>query len=427
MNTAASDYPPSWYLATANGLADYPSLKGTVSTDICVVGGGYTGLSTALHLAERGYSVVLLESNRVGWGASGRNGGQIGTGQRIGESELEQQFGAGTALQLFDLANAGRELVKDLVQRHAIDCDLRFGQVICAAKPSHLGDLEARAAKLARDYAYPHQRMLDLPELRSLVDSPVYYGGVLDSGAVHLHPLNLALGLARAAVAAGVQLHEQSAATGYTGTNPVLVRTAAGVVRARYLVLACNGYLGGLQPQIADYILPINNFLLATAPLGSAASGLIAEPGCAHDTLFVVNYFRRSLDGRLIFGGGETYRRRYPADLKAFVRRRLLRVFPQLAGVPVDYAWGGTVAVTMSRLPHLGRLAPDVYFAQGYSGHGIATATLAGQLMAEAIAGTNERFDVFARVAPRRLPGGTLLRRPGLVLGMLWFALRDRL
>ncbi len=371
--------------------------------------------------------MVVLEGRQVGWGASGRNGGQLGTGQRREEAELEARFGRDTARQLFALGLAGRDLVRELVRRHAIDCDLTAGQLLCAAKPAHASDLARRSARLAKDYGYPHQRVLSRRELRALVDSPIYHGGVRDAGAAHLQPLNYALGLARACLAAGVRIYEESAVTGYTGRAPVVVRTADGEVRARYVVLACNGYLGGLEPRIANRIMPINNFILATAPLGDAAARLIADPACVHDTLFVVNYFRLSPDGRLLFGGGENYSRRFPADLKGFVRRHMLRVFPQLQAVPVDYAWGGTLAITMNRLPHVGRLAPEIYFAQGYSGHGVSTGTLAGQLLAEAIAGTAERFDVLARVPPPPFPGGTLLRWPGLVLGMLWFALRDRL
>jgi gamma-glutamylputrescine oxidase len=424
------EHPPSWYLATARDLRAWPPLTGSATADVCVVGGGYTGLSAALHLAGRGYSVVVLEARRVGWGASGRNGGQLGTGQRREESELEARFGPATARELFRLAIAARDLVRDLVARHRIDCDLTPGQLLCAAKPEHLAGLAERAAKLARDYGYPHQQVLSRAELRQAVDSPLYHGGVRDTGAWHLHPLNYALGLARAAAEAGVRLHEQSAVTGYDlrgSGGPVRVRTPQGEVTARYLVLACNGYLGGLEPRIASRIMPINNFLVATAPLGDLAHRLIADRACVHDTLFVVNYFRLSPDGRLIFGGGENSTHRFPADLAAFVRRPLLRVFPQLAATALEHAWGGTLAITLNRLPHLGRLGPHVYFAHGYSGHGISTATLAGQLMAEAIAGTAERFDVFARLPPPPFPGGTLLRWPGQVLGMLWFALRDRL
>jgi len=423
------EHARSWYLATARGLAGFPALDGATTADVCVVGAGYTGLSTALHLAERGYSVVLLESRLVGWGASGRNGGQMGTGQRRDEDELEARFGRDAARQLFDLGLAARDLVRDLIFRHAIDCDLTPGQILCAAKPGHATALAARAGKLARDYGYDRQQVLSPAALRRIVDSPLYHGGIRDEGAAHLHPLNFALGLAGACARAGVRLHEHTTVTGHAASGPgtIRVQTTRGDVTARFLVLACNGYLGSLEPRIADRIMPINNYLVATAPLGASAGQLIADPACVHDTLFVVNYFRLSRDGRLLFGGGENYTRHFPRDIAAFVRRPLTRVFPQLADVPLEYAWGGTLAITLNRLPHLGRLAPNVYFAQGYSGHGVATATLAGQLMADAVAGTAGRFDVFARLPPPPFPGGTLLRWPAQVLGMLWFALRDRL
>lgn len=426
--TAAAEaaYPDSWYLATARGLAGHPPLAGTVTADVCVVGGGYTGLSAALHLAGRGYSVVLLEARRIAWGASGRNGGQVGTGQRRSEEELEQRFGPDTARRLFRLAEEAKALVRELIGRHGIACDLGQGQLLCAAKPAHGEELRRRADKLAADYAYPHQRYLSRPELGQLLDTPLYHGASLDAGALHLHPLNYALGLAAACQAAGVVLHEHSPVTGYTGSGPVTVLTTGGEVRARHLVLGCNAYLDGLEPRIASRIMPINNFIVATEPLGPRARELIREPVCVHDTWFVLNYFRLSPDGRLIFGGGENYTRRFPADLAAFVRPHLLKVFPQLRDVAIDYAWGGRLAITMNRLPHLGRLGSQVYFAQGYSGHGISIATLAGRLLAEAVAGTAERFDVLARLPPPPFPGGTLLRWPGLVLGMLWYALRDR-
>ena len=426
MAASETEHPPSWYLNTAKGLVRHAPLAGTAAADVCVIGAGYTGLSAALHLAERGHSVVVLEARRVGWGASGRNGGQMGTGQRRDEEELEHFFGADVARQLFGLGLAGRELVFDLVERHRIDCDLAPGQILCAAKPSHFDDLKRRAERLARYYGYQQQRPLSAAELRGLVDSPAYHGGVVDIGAAHLHPLNYALGLARACVNAGVRIHEQSAVTRYDGSGPVVAHTSHGEVRADRLILACNGYLGGLEPRIAPRIMPINNFMLATEPLGSAPT-VMTGTACAHDTLFIVNYFRLSPDGRLIFGGGESYRQAIPHDLHGLVRRHMLRIFPQLVSVAIDQAWSGTLAITMNRLPHLGRISRDVYFAQGYSGHGISTATLAGALMAEAIAGTAERFDVFARLPPREFPGGTLLRHPAQILGMLWFALRDRL
>jgi gamma-glutamylputrescine oxidase len=420
--------PPSFYAATTPPLPLRPSLAGEVAADVCVVGGGYTGLSAALHLAGQGYRVVLLEAQRIGWGASGRNGGQVGTGPRKDEAELAAWLGPGVARQLFELAEAGKALVQDLVSQHRIDCDLRTGQVVAAAKPGHVAPLHARASRLARDYGYRLMEPLDARATAALVGSPRYAGGVLDLGALHLQPLAYALGLARAALAAGVQIYEHSRVLGYDRAESVAVRTAAGRVRARYLVLGCNGYLGGLEPRLAGHIMPINNFIVATAPLPPTLLPAILPRGsCAHDTLFVLNYFRRTADGRLLFGGGENYRAAFPADIASVVRPYLLQVFPQLAGVPLEYAWGGTLAITRNRLPHVGRLPPNVFFAHGYSGHGIANATLAGQLIAEAVAGTAARFDVLAGAPARRFPGGRWLRWPGMVLGMLYYALRDRL
>jgi gamma-glutamylputrescine oxidase len=421
-------HPASWYVATARGLADQPPLSDTLSADVCVVGAGYTGLSAALHLAERGYSVVVLEAQRVAWGASGRNGGQIGTGQRCDEAALEARFGRDTAQQLFRLAEESKALVRSRISQHAIDCEFRSGQLLCAAKAAHMDALKRRAGKLASDYDYPHQSCIPKTGLSELLGSSLYFGASLDTQAAHLHPLNYALGLARACREAGVRIFEQSAVTGYTGSAPVSLRTARGEVQARIVVLACNAYLDELEPRLAATIMPVNNFLVATEPLGERrCRALIRDPLAVHDTLFVLNYFRLSADGRLIFAGGENYRRHFPTDIAGFVRPHMLRVFPQLRDVQIDYAWGGRLAITMDRMPHFGRLGADIYFVQGYSGHGVAMATLAGQLLAEAVAGSAERFDIFARLAPPPFPGGTLLRWPGLVLGMLWYALRDRL
>jgi gamma-glutamylputrescine oxidase len=421
--------PSSWYQATARGAVSCPPLAGAVDTDACVVGGGYTGLSAALHMAGAGFRVVLLEARQPGFGASGRNGGQVGTGQRREEEYLEARFGPAVARDLFRMAEDSKALVRSLITRHGIDCDLRPGQIIAAARPGHLDDLCRRAERLARDYDYPHQSVLTRSELRERVATDGYHGGILDTGAFHLHPLNYALGLAAAARTAGATLYGDSRVLGWDGDggDRITVRTAAGQVRCRFLLLACNGYLEGLSPALAARILPINNYLLATEPLTRQGSHVLRDQVCVHDTRFVVNYFRPTPDGRLVFGGGETYGRGFPSDLRSFVRRHLLKVFPQLDRVVITHAWGGTLAITMSRLPHLGRLAPNVFFAQGFSGHGIAMGTLAGQLMAEAVAGTAGRFDLLAGRPPTPFPGGALLRRPAAVLGMLWYALRDRL
>ena len=425
MNDAARGYPDSYYAATANGLVAPTPLDGSTTADVCVVGAGFTGLSTALHLQELGRDVVLLEAQRVGWGASGRNGGQVGSGQRKDEAELERRFGLDSAREFWALAQDAKALVRELVTRHQIDCDLSDGMLIVAHKPAAASELAARAERLAGAYGYHDMRYVSRADLQDMLASEDFHGGLLDAGAMHLHPLNYALGLARACREAGVRVHEQTPVLDYSRSDPAVVRTARGNVQAKQVVVACNAYLEKLEPRLAGRIMPINNFVIATAPLAEPRA-LIRDGVCVQDTRFDVNYFRLSADGRLLFGGGENYRRRFPRDIAAFVRPYLLRIFPQLAATPVDFAWGGALAVTLSRLPHLGRLAPNVLFAQGFSGHGVPTATLAGKLIAGAIAGDATGFERFASLPVRPFPGGTLLRWPGLVAGMLWYGLRDR-
>ena len=421
-------YPDSWYAATAHALHPFPPLRGEVRADVCVVGGGYTGLSAALHLAERGYEVTLLEAARVGWGASGRNGGQVGSGQRRDVLELEALYGREQARALWDLAEEAKALLRERVKRHRIHCDWKPGNLLAVTRRRYLPELEREVEHLASHYAYPELRMLDRDEVREMVASERYCGGQFDAGGAHLHPLNLALGLARAAVTAGARLHEQSRATDIRWDRRPLVRTADGQVRARLVLLCGNAYLGDLAPEIRARIMPIANHLLATEALGAArAAALIPADCCVHASKFVVDYYRLSPDGRLLFGGGETYTERTPRDLPAFVRRYMLDVFPQLADVRVDYAWSGRLAITRNRLPHFGRIEDCGFFAQGFSGHGVALTQLAGKLLAEAVAGTAERFDVFAALPHRRFPGGARARRPLLAAGMLYYALKDRL
>ena len=432
VSDTATGTPPrhaeSYYAATATGLQDYPALEGDTTADICVIGGGLTGLSAALHLAERGYGTVLLEAERLGWGASGRNGGQLNSGQRKGPLELEKLVGKAEARRLWDLAEEAKATVRERIERHRIPCDLKPGVLLAAYKPGDLAWLERAAEIAARDYDYKDYRPVSRDDLSGMLGTGIYHGGVLDQGAGHLHPLNYALGLGRAAAAAGARLHDASRVTRIEPGRPNVAVTEGGTVRARYVVLACNGYLGGLEPRIAGKIMPINNFVLATEPLGEdAARALIRDDVAVSDTKFVVDYYRLSADRRLLFGGGETYSSRFPADIKGFVRKYMLRVFPQLEPARIDYAWGGTLAITMNRLPCFGRLDPDIFYAQGYSGQGVALTSLAGKLIAEAVAGTAERFDVMARIPKPTFPGGTLLRWPGLVAGMLYYGLRDKL
>lgn len=422
------EHVESWYAATANSNRRRPALQESLRADVCVIGAGFTGLSAALHLAERGYQVVVLEAARIGWGASGRNGGEMFVGQRRPQHDLERMFGKEKARQLWALGLEAVALVCERIERHRIECDLKPGILIAAAKPSHVKDLRRNQENLAMHYAYERIRLLDRDETAGLIGTHRYHGGALDQGGYHLHPLNLCLGLAAAAEAAGARCFEQSAVRSYSRTEPAVVRTDQGEVRADYVVLACNGYLGNLETRIAGHALPINNFIAATEPLGAVgARAILARDIAVSDTKFVVNYWHMSSDQRLLFGGGENYSPNFPRDIRAFVRPYLERVYPQLAGIRLDYGWGGALSITLKRLPHLGRLAPNVFFAQGYSGQGVALANLAGKLIAEALGGSAERFDVMAGLPTPPFPGGVWLRYPALVLGMLYYALLDRL
>ena len=421
-------YPASYYAATAAGIHDHESLAEILRADVCVIGGGFTGLSAALNLAEQGLDVVLLEAERIGFGASGRCGGLIGSGQRWDAVEMEHKFGLDTARRFWEFAEAAKTEIRERVAKHAIPCDLQAGQLEGIHKKRYLGWPAEYAKALAERFDYPHARALSREETRELVATDDFLESFYDSQAMTVHPLNYALGIARAARDAGVRIFENSRVTGYSQANPATVWTEQGAVTASFIVLACNGYLGDLEPRVAGKIMPINNFMVATEPLGAErAAEIIAGRFGIHDTRFVVNYFRLSEDHRLLFGGGENYRAGFPADIAAFVRPHMLQTFPQLDDVGIDYAWGGTLSVTVNRLPHVGRLEPNLFFAQGYSGQGIATANFAGKVIAEAIGGTAGRFDVFASLPVHTFPGGTLLRYPGMVLGMLYYSLKDRL
>ena len=427
-NDQPGQHPASWYAATANSLPNFPKLEGSVTADVCIVGAGYTGLSAALHLAEAGYKVVLLEAHRVGWGASGRNGGQVGTGLNKDQAELESMFGKPQAQALWDLSLEAVNLCKDLVQKHQIDCDLQAGIIHADHRQRFVEGSRAFAEKLQRDYNYSDIRFLDQAAMQRELHSPLYYGGVLNLGAAHLHPLNYALGLAQAAHQAGVVIYEHSPVLSYSNGTKAEVVLEQGTVTANYLILACNGYLDNLEPKVASRVMPINNYIVATEPLTEAQTlDLIPNRYAVADSAFVVNYFRLSADKRLLFGGGESYSFKFPSDIQGLVRPRMLQVFPQLAHTKIDYAWGGTLAVTVNRLPYFTRLQPNVFSVSGYSGHGVALATLAGKLLSEVVSGTAERFEVMAKLPNWPFPGGTLLRWPLLVTAMLYYSLRDRL
>lgn len=426
-NDKAGTYPPSWYAASTPGPAPFDTLKGEITADVCVIGAGYTGLSAALHLAQAGRRVVVLEAHRVGFGASGRNGGQLGSGQRVEQDSLERMVGETRARALWDLGEDAKALVKSLIEAHDIDCHLKPGIVWAGSSLSDVGHLHRYAALLNEKYGYDQVTALDAEACHAICPSPDYRGGLLDMGAAHLHPLALAFGLARAAKDAGVQIYERSCVHHLEHGSPATLRTDAGRVIADHVILACNGYLSSLAPSVAARVMPINNFIVATEPLGGAAKRVLARDVAVADSRFVVNYFRLSHDNRLLFGGGESYGYRFPANIAATVRKPLQIVFPHLKDVRIDYAWGGTLGITMKRFPYLARVAPNVLSASGYSGHGVGTATHAGQLMALAIQGQTDGFDTMSSIPTPSFPGGGALRTPLLALAMSWYALRDRL
>lgn len=421
-----SAHVPSYYAASAHPAPDLPALEGDIRADVLVVGAGYTGLSAALELAQRGYEVVVLEANRVGWGASGRNGGQICTGFSASLSKIEGWVGLDDARKLFAIAEEGKALIAERVRRHGIDCDLKWGYLHAAPKARHVEELKEELEVAQGRFDYAGLRLVGREEVREMVASPVYVGGLHDSGAGHLHPLNYCLGLAKAAREAGARVFENSNVERLEIGRPAVAVTAGGRVSADFVVLAGNAYLGGLVPRIRSRIMPVGTYIGSTVPLGeNRAKALIPDDIAVADTNFVLNYFRRSSDHRMLFGGRVSYSTIMPPNLPRAMRRKMLDVFPQLADVEFEHTWGGFVAITVERTPDIGRVAPNVYYAQGYSGTGVALSGVVGRIIAEAIAGQAERVDLFAKLPHTPFPGGPALRTPLLAAAMMWYRLRD--
>jgi gamma-glutamylputrescine oxidase len=426
----APEHTGSYYAATANPAPSRPRLAGDIDVDVCVVGGGIAGCSTALHLAERGYRVALLEGHRIGWGASGRSGGQVIFGYSASQEKLVAQLGRDDARKLFDLSVEAVELLESLVRRHAIQCDLHWGHVHAAIKPRQEVELRGFQDELARDYGYTSPRWLDRHGMARLLGTDRYICGLRDDRSGHVHPLNYTLGIAGAAERAGARLYEGAQVVGFDEGETVRVHTRSGsTVRAKHLALCCNAYVDNrLSRHLRSRIMPVGTYIVATESLDpERIDEVIRENVAVADINFVLDYFRRSADHRLLFGGRVSYSGRDAFGTARATRLRMLKVFPQLADAKIEYAWGGYVDITMSRAPDFGRLAPNVYYLQGFSGHGIALTGLAGKLVAETIAGQSERFDLYTRLPHRTFPGGTALRMPALVLAMMWFRLKDLL
>lgn len=420
-------YPASYYAATANMTKERPALQEAKQTDVCVIGAGYTGLSTALFLLEKGFSVTVLEAAKVGFGASGRNGGQIVNSYSRDLDSIERSVDSSAAKLIGQMAFEGGRIIRERVARYNIQCDLKDGGVFAALSQKQMHHLEAQKALWER-YGYHQLELLDEQGIKRVVASDRYIGGMLDKQGGHIHPLNLALGEAAAVESLGGVVYENSPAVRIERGEQPLIHTPTGNVRAKFVVVAGNAYLGDLIPELAAKSMPCGTQVIATEPLDEElARSLLPQDYCVEDCNYLLDYYRLSADKRLIYGGGVVYGARDPADIESIIHPKMLKTFPQLAKVKIDYAWTGNFLLTLSRLPQVGRLGNNIYYSQGCSGHGVTYTHVAGKVIAEALSGQAERFDAFASLPHYPFPGGQRFQAPLSALGALYYSLRDRL
>ena len=420
-------HAPSYYAASAKPSPARPALQSDCEADVCIIGAGYTGLSSGLALAEAGYKVVVLEQARVGWGASGRNGGQIVHSYSRDIDVIEEKHGPVAAAALGRMMFEGAQVIRERVAKYQIDCDLKDGGVFAAISPRKVAQLREHQELWER---WGHKGLTlidDKAEVRRIVNTDRYAGILVDKTGGHFHPLNLALGEAAALESLGGVIHEHSAVTRIDRGAMATVHTDKAKVRARFVIVACNAYIGGLEPKLSAMSMPCGTQVVATAPLGALADELIPSDYCVEDNNFLLDYFRLSADKRLIYGGGVIYGARDPAHVQSIIVPKMLKTFPQLKGVQVDFGWTGNFLLTLSRLPEVGKLSDNIYYSQGCSGHGITFTHLIGRLLGEAIRGDAERFGAFASLPHYPFPGGRLLRVPLTAMGALWYEMRDRM
>lgn len=423
-----TEHTQSYYAASANAYTPFPPLEEPISCDVCIIGAGYTGLSSALHLAENGYQVVVLEAAKVGFGASGRNGGQVVNSYSRDVDVIEKSYGKDAARMLGSMMFEGGDIIRERIKRYGIACDYQQGGLFVALNARQFATLEEQKQNWER-YGNDQLELLDAGQIRQEIDSDRYVGALLDKRGGHLHPLNLAIGEAQAIVLNGGRIFEQSPVVEIQHGSPAVVKTAKGQVTARYVIVAGNAYLGSkLEPSLSKRSMPCGTQVLTTEPLGAElAASLLASNYCVEDCNYLLDYFRLTADHRLLYGGGVVYGARDPEDIDRLIVPKLLKTFPQLKGVKIDYRWTGNFLLTLSRMPQFGRLENNIYYMQGDSGHGVTCTHLAGRLISEVLRGDAERFDAFARLPHYPFPGGRNMRIPLTAMGAAYYSIRDRL